>query len=64
MGREKVAVAGTSATETGTDNNDGSSRYVGSGRDVLDNNGINFLMAAMTTVVGMVTAWAGAQILA
>lgn len=30
------------------------SRFVGSGRDILDNNGINFLMAAVMTVGGIV----------
>lgn len=32
------------------------SRYVGSGRDLLDNNGINFVMAAVMTVGGILVA--------
>lgn len=40
----------------GSDKGSQESRFVGSGRDILDNNGINFLMAAIMTVGGIVAA--------
>lgn len=55
-----TASEGNGSVIESTDGSSSSSRYVGSGRDVLDNNGINILMAATMTLVGMAVVCAAA----